>query len=99
MTYGQFLALFLGVPLAVLLLAHHNVDRRLVLTLAVLSVVAVAYTAPWDNLIIVNGVWSYRRHQILGVLIGHVPLEECVFYVLQVCLTGLLTAAVVRGRR
>jgi lycopene cyclase domain-containing protein len=128
-TYGEFLALFLGAPiLAGIALVRYELSgslkpgsqrhralrrlgtrpadagtppatrgrgpgysRRFLLVLAGISLVALAYTAPWDNLIVVNGVWSYSHKQILGVVLGHVPLEEYVFYVLQVFLTGILT--------
>jgi len=99
MSYGTFLALFLGIPLILAAVYTGRPDRRLAITLLVLSAVAVAYTAPWDNLIIVQGVWSYGPGRILGVVIGHVPLEEYIFYILQVCLAGLVMAALVRRAR
>jgi lycopene cyclase domain-containing protein len=99
-TYGVFLALFLGIPLLVgSVLLRRQIDKGLVGVLTVLSLIALAYTAPWDNLIVVAGVWSYAPRQILGVVIGHVPLEEYVFYVLQVFLTGLVTVALLRRER
>jgi len=94
-SYGEFLVLFLGIPLAAVALTSRP-SRRLLVTLAVLSVVAVVYTAPWDNLIITQGVWSYGPRQVLGVVIGHVPLEEYIFYVLQVFLAGLVMAGLYR---
>jgi lycopene beta-cyclase len=78
---------------------HRRVGRRVLLLLVAIAALAIVYTAPWDNLIVVNGVWSYGPHQILGVVIGHVPLEEYVFYVLQVFLTGILTAALLRSEK
>lgn len=100
MTYGQFLLIFLVIPLAgELYLLRRYLSRWLLATLAVVSLVALLYTGPWDNLIILNGVWSYTPHQILGVVIGHVPLEEYLFYVLQVFLTGLLAAGFLLSRR
>jgi lycopene cyclase domain-containing protein len=96
-SYAAFLAVFLAAPLAVLILwQRRRITRRLLLTLTAVSVVAVLYTAPWDNLIIANGVWSYGPGKVLGVIVGHIPLEEYVFYVLQVFLTGLVTAALLR---
>jgi lycopene cyclase domain-containing protein len=93
MSYGQFLLIFLVLPLAVLTIAARGqLSRRLFFTLVGVSVIAVGYTGPWDNAIIVNGVWSYDPHKVAGVLIGHVPLEEYAFYILQVGLTGMLTA-------
>jgi lycopene beta-cyclase len=90
MTYLQFLAVFLVIPLlAMVVVARHTITRSLCYTLIGISVIAVAYTGPWDNAIIINGVWSYGPHQVIGALVGHVPLEEYGFYLLQVALTGL----------
>jgi lycopene cyclase domain-containing protein len=98
LTYAQFLATFLGVPIIFLLWMSQGIHRRLVVTLAGISLVAMLYTAPWDNLIVMLGVWSYGPHRILGVVLGHVPLEEYIFYVLQVILTGLVTVRLLQHR-
>jgi lycopene cyclase domain-containing protein len=100
MTYAQYLAVFLGIPLVVAVISlRHQIDRTVVLALVVLAAVAIVYTGPWDNAIIDRGVWSYGARQVTGVLIGHVPLEEYCFYVLQVVLTGLLTLYLLRRTR
>jgi lycopene cyclase domain-containing protein len=92
MTYLQFLAIFLIVPLAVVLLIWRRDLRRWPwAVLGGLSVVALLYTGPWDNALIANGVWSIARDRVVGPAIGLVPLEEYTFYVLQVVLTGLVT--------
>jgi len=99
-TYEQFLALFLLIPIAFWIwLSRNHISRRLVALLAALSLLALVYTGPWDNLIVSQGVWSYHPRQIAGVVIGRVPLEEYVFYVLQVTLTGLIAAALLTARR
>jgi lycopene cyclase domain-containing protein len=100
MSYGQFLLIFLVLPLvAAAVVLRRVLSRRLMLTVLGVSILALVYTAPWDNLIVVNGVWSYGPDHILGVVIGHVPLEEYVFYVLQVGLAGILTAGLLAARR
>lgn len=98
--YAAFLAIFLGVPLAVLLaLSRQFFSRRLLVLLGVLAVVAVVYTGPWDSAIIAQGVWSYGAGQVVGLVINRVPLEEYVFYLLQVVLTGTFTAWLVTRAR
>ena len=102
MTYAQFLVQFVVPPiigLAVWIGYRWGVDRRLILALGGTSAIAVAYTGPWDHLILTQGVWSYPQGRILGPTIGLVPVEEYGFFVLQVMLTGLLTYAFLRRQR
>jgi lycopene cyclase domain-containing protein len=90
MTYSEFLLLFLGLPILffVLVLRVRLQLSNLVL-LVVLAVVALVYTAPWDNLLVASGVWAYSHDHVTGFVIGQVPAEEYAFYVLQVFATGL----------
>ena len=94
MTYGHFLLVFLVAPilvLAVVLRARYS--RRYVAATAAMIVVAVVYTTPWDNAIVAMGVWTYDPARVWGVLLGVVPLEEYLFFVLQ----SVLTAQVLVG--
>jgi lycopene beta-cyclase len=77
-------------------LLRGRISIWLLVTLCAVSVLALVYTTPWDNLIIENGVWTYGHNRVAGILIDHVPLEECIFYVLQVILAGLAVAALLR---
>jgi lycopene cyclase domain-containing protein len=89
-TYGEFLAVFLGVPITVLVVVLRvRLHLSNLVLLAALAVVALVYTAPWDNLLVASGVWTYRLDRVSGALAGRVPVEEYVFYVLQVLATGL----------
>jgi lycopene beta-cyclase len=97
MTYWQFLVIFLLPPLLVLaVIVRTSITRSLILTVVGISAVAIGYTGPWDSEIIQHGVWSYGSRQVVGILIGHVPLEEYCFYVLQVSLATLVTVLVGR---
>src|SRR5690348_2825555 len=112
LTYGQFLLLFLVVPIAALaLLALRDMrDRQRKQSrgqqkqnnpneaqwkqtheawgwtpspwavLGSLVLVAMVYTAPWDNHLIAEGVWSYDPSLISGVTFGWIPLEELLFF-------------------
>ena len=56
--------------------------------LVVILVLAVVYTTPWDNLLILLGVWSYGE----GVTAAHIwaaPIGEYLFFVLQPILVAL----------
>lgn len=105
MTYLGYLALFLGVPLAGLVLIPWQAARREtahgpshssgLATAALLAHVAIAvvYTTPWDNYLVATGVWWYDAGRVLGVTLGWVPLEEYLFFVLQTLVAGLLLFA------
>lgn len=101
MTYGLFLWIFLGIPLALAGLAAWR-DRRSGRTLpaglsslpawigvAAHVLAAVAYTTPWDNYLVANGVWYYNPRLVTGLTLGWVPVEEYTFFVLQTLLAGL----------
>jgi lycopene beta-cyclase len=101
MTYFQFLLIFLGIPLAVMVLLTWLDWRRkrslpddlraapgwLAILLHV--VVALIYTTPWDNYLVATGVWYYNPALVTGVTIGWVPIEEYTFFVVQTLLIGL----------
>ena len=91
-TYLQFLAVFLAVPIiALLLLLRREVRSLPWLAIAAICAIALIYTTPWDNLLILNGVWTYPRQRVLNIVFGVVPLEEYSFFVLQTILTSLFS--------
>jgi len=55
---------------------------------ALIAVVALAYTTPWDNYLIATGVWSYGEGSTLAT-IGYAPIEEYAFILVQPWLTAL----------
>ncbi|MGQ9768094.1 MAG: lycopene cyclase domain-containing protein [Anaerolineae bacterium] len=57
---------------------------------------ALVYTTPWDNYLVATGVWRYDPHLVAGIVLGWVPLEEYLFFVLQTLLTALWTVALIR---
>ncbi len=59
------------------------------LGIALLAVVAFIYTTPWDNYLVARGIWGYGEGRVLeSLVIGYVPLEEYLFFVLQPIMTG-----------
>lgn len=86
MDYLLFDLLAVAVP-AALLLVRARGRRQALLPVAVLAAVAVAWTAPWDGLLVRTGVWSYDPHAVLGQ-VGSVPVEEFGFVVLEVVLVA-----------
>ena len=98
-TYLQFLAIFLAAPIVALLAIWRGRLRSLPwAAIGGLSLVALVYTAPWDNFLIASGVWSYPASRVLPVHVGMVPVEECAFFVLQTILASLVTLRLVGNR-
>jgi lycopene beta-cyclase len=92
-TYLAFHGVFIVPPiaalaLALLLRARGVLDRRRTAFLALIAAIALVYTTPWDNYLVWRGVWGYGPDRVIGT-IGHVPVEEYLFFVLQPLLTGL----------
>jgi lycopene beta-cyclase len=103
MTYLQFHLVFLLPPIVLLVWLARSDARRRVLpagedprvhraSLAVLALLALVYTTPWDNYLVYRGVWGYPPGRVLFT-IGYVPIEEYLFFVLQTLLTGLVLLA------
>ncbi len=91
MTYACFLALFLG-PLLVLgvVRARPVLGACHLLFLLGLSLVVVAWTSPWDNAAVAAGLPGFDPERISGIVIGLLPLEEYLFFLLQTWVTSLL---------
>jgi len=90
MTYSTFLLIFVCIPLAALAFVSRQwLRRRHLLMLALMAAIAVIYTTPWDNYLVATGVWYYDPRLVWRILLGYVPLEEYLFFVLQSFLTGL----------
>jgi lycopene beta-cyclase len=91
-TYLGFHAVFILPPLAVLAWLHRGraaaIHARANLFLGLVALIAFVYTTPWDNYLVWRGVWGYGPERVIGV-VGYVPVEEYLFFVLQPLLTGL----------
>jgi lycopene cyclase domain-containing protein len=100
MTYFGFLLRFLGIPillLLILLLRDEQKGGRALgfkngrATLIAISIhvgLALIYTTPWDNYLVATGVWFYDKRLVSGIVLGWVPLEEYVFFILETILVG-----------
>ncbi|MGC6456448.1 MAG: lycopene cyclase domain-containing protein [Coraliomargaritaceae bacterium] len=95
MTYLEFLVIFVCLPLFFSLCAKklfRKTGKSERLPIALMGLVALVYTTPWDNYLIMRGVWTYPVGGVAGVL-GYVPIEEYFFMVLQATLAGVLWAS------
>jgi len=101
MTYFGFLGRFLILPIIALgLLTIWDWRRGKALpdalrgwspvrAVATLIVIAVVYTTPWDNYLVATRVWWYDPQLVTGIILGWVPLEEYLFFVLQPVMVAL----------
>lgn len=100
MTYMQFLLVFIVAPWLILLFLTARDRRRgrqvppclrnlpVWAAIALLCLVALVYTTPWDNYGVATEVWSYPPERLVGITFGWVPLEEYMFFVLETLLVG-----------
>ncbi len=98
MTYPLFLLLFLAIPIAALAFALRK-DLRArwwLIAVGLTILVALVYTTPWDNYLVATRVWSYAPARVWNIILGYVPLEEYLFFVLQTILTGLIVLGLLR---
>lgn len=100
-TYMQFHLAFL-LPVVAMLLAAATVTRTRAIRstvwpvgrpgywtgVAIVTLVAVIYTTPWDNYLIARGVWGYGDGRTIAHL-GFAPVGEYAFFVIQPILTAL----------
>ncbi|UCG03762.1 MAG: lycopene cyclase domain-containing protein [Candidatus Heimdallarchaeota archaeon] len=106
MTYLSFILFFILVPLiinvAYLVYRHYlhvtaEKSKNLVKTtryftaIIILAIIALIYTTPWDNFLVANKIWYYDINKVLGIVIGYVPIEEYIFFVVQTLLVGVFT--------
>ena len=97
MTYAAFLLLFLLLPFGILaiFLRKRLLDRRYLMIVGVLTLVALLYMAPWDHFAATWGLWSWSNHQTWGLRWWAIPPEEYLFCVLEALLAITLTFAIV----
>ncbi|WP_439027935.1 lycopene cyclase domain-containing protein [Haloarchaeobius sp. DT45] len=92
LTYAGFLVLFVVAPIVGLAAASRWQGRLLLreglVPTALMVAVALAYTTPWDNYLIGQGVWWYGPGAV-ALTIGLAPLEEYLFMAFQPVLAAL----------
>ena len=97
MSYLAFLLLWVVAPTCVLFL-HLKERAHLKSHLqwhwigsALLALIALLWTTPWDNFIVAQGIWSYKAERVIGVM-GYVPVEEYLFFILMPLFNSTLFA-------
>ncbi len=97
MTYFSFLAVFILVPVLILVIFSFWERRngkfrqipKLGFAIGIHILLALLYTTPWDNYLVATRVWYYNPKLISGIVLGYVPLEEYTFFILETLLAGL----------
>ena len=100
MKYSTFLWLFVA-PIVIVsaILALPRMTKREWVGVILLPILAVLWTTPWDNYLVASGVWRYDPKKVWNVVLGYVPLEEYLFFVLQSLAVGLPMLLVLRHMR
>ena len=99
-SYGHFLLVFLVLPiLGLAFVLRRHLTVRYARTVLTMAAIAFAYTTPWDNAIVALGVWAYDPALVWGIVLGWVPLEEYLFFLLQPMLSGLIVLALLARQR
>ena len=81
MSYGQFLVVFLLIPIVVLVAALRAHLRRFHrIACGLVCLLAFVYTTPWDNYAAYKKLWTFAPNFVGSVWIGYLPLEEYLFY-------------------
>ena len=101
MTYAQFLAIFLCLPVVVLAVALRGRWKgRLTAACAAVCGLAFVYTSPWDNHAARIKLWTFDPHFAPpSHFIFYLPWEEYAFYFAQGILICLLVAVLSRHLR
>lgn len=95
MTYPFFLLIYLVIPILILgVWLRREWLKAWWLRAALFTIlIALVYTTPWDNYLVATQVWYYDPARVWNIILGWVPLEEYMFFVLQTIFTGLIVAA------
>lgn len=104
MTYLEYLLIFIILPIVVeigiLYTLQVKYNKRIsfipsIISIILLSCIALIYTTPWDNYLVAHTIWSYDPQKVVGIILGYVPIEEYSFFILQTLFVSLiLTIAV-----
>lgn len=98
MSYLEFHLTF-NLPAIALLawLARGRLARAHLATIAIVCVIAVGFTFPWDSWAVRQGIWGFGDGKVLA-RIGNLPIEEVAFFILEVLVVSLLVILVLPKR-
>lgn len=91
MTYLQFHLRF-NLPLLLLLAGITwvlGLFAALFLPIVILCAIVLAFTFPWDNWAVKDGIWGFPEDRILA-RISYLPVEEILFFIIQTIQVAML---------
>ncbi|CAI8364835.1 MAG: Uncharacterised protein [Opitutia bacterium UBA7350] len=106
MSYLVFLIFFVGLPaLGMIALCKFRFSKHEIFKRSkwhwkgtfILAAIAFFWTTPWDNYIVAKEIWSYGTDRVLAV-IGYVPLEEYLFFLLMPLFNSAFLASLFLNR-
>lgn len=62
------------------------------------ALVVLAFTFPWDNWAVGKGIWGFEDERVL-FRIGHLPVEEIAFFLLEALAVCLLVVGFLPDRK
>lgn len=80
---------------ALVLISWPFITRSEIFKITFICGISLVYTTPWDNYIIWKGAWTYPEDRVLAI-IGYVPVEEYLFFIVQTTMTSLWALLCVR---
>lgn len=99
-TYIKWLIIFLSSPLLLLWIINFKLLWRYKRTIAFCICWALIFSIPWDYWAIQTKIWLFPQDTNIGLLLGGIPLEEFIFYVLATVFVSSITILVKQyGRR
>ena len=105
MTYLEYLLTFIILPIMVqigiLSTLQVKYNKKIsfipsIISIILLSIIALIYTTPWDNYLVAHKIWYYDPHKVVGIVLGYVPIEEYSFFILQTIFVSLLLTIAVQ---
>lgn len=89
MNYLLLLFVFGIVPLVLLWLAQPRLVWRYRGTLAIIAILIVLVSVPWEMMAI-GRIWYYSPRVIVGMRLFNLPIEEVAFFIIDGLLVGTL---------
>ncbi|MCB0713906.1 MAG: lycopene cyclase domain-containing protein [Ignavibacteriae bacterium] len=90
MTYLEFHLIF-NLPLLLLLLffTRKKLSRGYLKWVAVVCLIVLTFTFPWDSWAVAKGIWGFGEERVL-FKVGNLPFEEVLFFLLETIAVALL---------